>query len=143
MVLAAELAPPGMLVELETEPLPAWMLTDEPPAVLLPDTPPPDELTELPDPAELLAPEPPLDDELMVEPPEAPAAVMLPSALRLTVTVQVWPAAFLPCFVMVSAWAEVPAPTAAAATALTSTKSVVVFMAPLPKESGRPRGRPH
>ena len=105
MVLAEELEPPGMLLELETEPLPAWMFTEEPPAVLLPDTPPPEEWTELPDPAELLLldPEPPLDAELMVELPDAPAAVMLPSGFFVTVTVQVWPAAFLPCLVVVSA----------------------------------------
>jgi len=103
MVLADELEPPGMLVELETEPFPAWTLTEEPPAVLLPDRPPAEEWTELPEPAELLAAEPPLDDELMVELPEEPAAVMLPSGFLLTVTVQVWPEAFFPCLVMVSA----------------------------------------
>jgi hypothetical protein len=64
------------------------------------------------------------------EPPEAPAVVMLPSALRFTVTVQVWPAALVPCLVIVSAcalaWVKL-----AAATALTSTNNVVAFMARL------------
>jgi hypothetical protein len=62
-----------------------------------------------------------LDNPPPAEPPDEPAVVMLPSALRLTVTVQVWPPAFVPCLVMVSACAELPL-IAAAATALTSTK---------------------
>ena len=66
---------------------------------------------------------------------------MLPSALRLTVTVQVWPPAFVPCLVMVSACAEHPL-IAAPVKALTSAKHVVAFMAPLPNEDGRPHGRP-
>ena len=98
---------PGIVVELETEPPPAWTWTELPPAELELETPPPPE--ELPAPL---------------------AVVMLPSAFRLTVTVQVWPAALVPCLVIVSAcalaWVKL-----AAATALTSTNNVVAFMARL------------
>jgi hypothetical protein len=134
--------PRGMLVELETDPPPAWTCTDEPPAELLLDRPPPAELvTELPVPAELVDPtELPAEDELIVPPPEAPVAVMLPSAFLLTVTVQVWPAAFLPCLVIVSASAAVPP---AQATATASTMAVLCVMACLPKrERGGHEGRP-
>jgi hypothetical protein len=132
-VLADELEPPGMVVELETEPFPAWTFTEEPPAVVLLDRPPADEPTELPPPAELLAREFPADEELMVEPPDAPAAVMLPSGFLFTVTVQVCPEAFLPCLVMVSACADAPARQVATAT---STKAVLCAMACLPNEKG-------
>jgi len=83
-VTVAELEAPGppVLLELETEPPPACTCTDEPPADELLDT--------------LLALEPPVDDE-------APAAVMLPSACRSTVTLQLCPSAVRPAFVIVAA----------------------------------------
>jgi len=132
-VLADALEPPGMVVELDTEPFPAWTFTEEPPAVVLLDRPPADELTEEPEPAELLAREFPEDEELMVEPPDAPAAVMLPSGFLFTVTVQVCPEAFLPCFVIVSACADAPVRQVATATI---TKAVLCAMACLPNEKG-------
>jgi hypothetical protein len=132
-VLADALEPPGMVVELDTEPFPAWTFTEEPPAVVLLDRPPADELTEEPEPAELLAREFPDDEELMVEPPDAPAAVMLPSGFLFTVTVQVCPEAFLPCFVIVSACADAPVRQVATATI---TKAVLCAMACLPNEKG-------
>jgi hypothetical protein len=86
-VLADAVAPgpPPVDVELDTEPPPAWTRTDEPPAEDEEERPPDVEALLLPPPA------------------DAPAVVIEPSALRLTVTVQVCPVALVPCFTTVSA----------------------------------------
>jgi hypothetical protein len=89
VITLAEAEAPGLLVviELETEPPPAWTWTDEPPAEELLERPPDEELLDA-------APAPP---------PENPRAVMLPSACFSTVTLQVCPNTLFPSFVMVSA----------------------------------------
>jgi len=83
--------PPEVEDELETEPPPAWTWTDEPPAELLLER-----LPALPVVAEA------------VDPVDAPAAVMLPSACLSTETLQVSPDAVLPVFMIVSAPAVPP-----------------------------------
>jgi len=76
-----EPGPPAIDVELETDPPPAWTWTDDPPAELL------------------------LESEPLPEPvvAEAPAAEMLPSACRSTVTLHVSPDAVRPVLIVVSA----------------------------------------
>ena len=86
MVLAlVEPGPPAVDEELDTLPPPACTCTDDPPA-------------------ELELESEPLDEVAPVVPdPEAPAALMLPSACFTTVTLQVSPDAVLPVFSMVCA----------------------------------------
>lgn len=79
---------PPIELELETVPLPAWAWTDVPPADVL-DATEPDELDE----DEATAP--------------LSAAVTLPSALRLTVTVHAAPADVVPRISSISACAVV------------------------------------
>jgi hypothetical protein len=86
MVLAlAEPGPPAVDEELDTLPPPACTCTDDPPAELELESEPLDEV------------------DPVVPDPEAPAALMLPSACFTTVTLQVSPDAVLPVFSMVCA----------------------------------------
>lgn len=86
MVLAlVEPGPPAVDEELDTLPPPACTCTDDPPAELELESEPLDEVDPL------------------VPDPEAPAALMLPSACFTTVTLQVSPDAVLPVFSMVCA----------------------------------------
>lgn len=77
--------PPAVDDELETLPPPACTCTDDPPAELELESEPLDEV------------------DPVVPEPEAPTAVMLPSACFSTVTLQVAPDAVLPVFSMVTA----------------------------------------
>src|SRR5690242_15510529 len=86
MVLALVVpGPPAVAEELETLPPPACTCTDDPPAELELDSEPLDAV------------------DPVVPEPDAPAALMLPSACFTTVTLQVSPDAVLPVFSMVSA----------------------------------------
>jgi len=67
---------------------------------------------------------------LAVEPPPAAAVEMLPSAFRLTVTMQVWPLALVPCFVTVSACAAAPVNEQATAA---STQVIMGFIGASPQ----------
>lgn len=80
-----EPGPPAVDEELETFPPPACTWTDDPPAELELDSEPLDAV------------------EPVVPEPDAPTAVMLPSACFSTVTLQVSPDAVLPVFSMVAA----------------------------------------
>ncbi|MDA9499924.1 hypothetical protein XI05_21135 [Bradyrhizobium sp. CCBAU 11357] len=82
-----EPGPPAVDEELETWPPPACTWTDDPPAELELDSEPLDAV-------EPVVPEPE---------PDAPTAVILPSACFSTVTLQVSPDAVLPVFSMVAA----------------------------------------
>ena len=100
MVLALVVpGPPAVDEELETLPPPACTCTDDPPAELELDNEPLDAV------------------DPVVPEPDAPTALMLPSACFSTVTLQVSPDDVLPVFSMVAAWAA-PAikPNAAIAT---------------------------
>jgi hypothetical protein len=86
MVLAlVEPGPPAVEDELETLPPPACTCTDDPPAELELDSAPLDAV------------------DPVVPEPDAPTALMLPSACFSTLTLQVSPDAVLPVFSMVSA----------------------------------------
>ena len=88
MVLALVVpGPPAVDEELETLPPPACTCTDDPPAELELDNEPLDAV------------------DPVVPEPDAPTALMLPSACFSTVTLQVSPDDVLPVFSMVAAWA--------------------------------------